>query len=90
MDTVKLLEVVVATVEYIVSICLIGNFLHGLGVIDRSSGDVIEGWHLCFQIIEDMSLDTAFLLADQAFLAHHLISLCHVTSLDMLKKATQM
>ena len=60
---IKFFEVVVASVEYIVSVCLIGDFLHSLGVIDRGCGDVVEGRYLCLQVIEDMSLDTTFLLA---------------------------
>ena len=63
---VKFLKVVVASVKDVVSICLIGNFLHSLGIIDGSYGDVVEGRHLCLQIIEYMSLDTTFLLSDFA------------------------
>ena len=62
--TVKFLEVVIASVEDVVSICLIRNFLHSPGIVNRSSGDVIEGWYLCLQVIEDVSLDTTFPLTE--------------------------
>src|SRR5574344_1047178 len=61
---VKLLKVIVASIEDVVSTCLIGNFLHGFGVMDRSSGDVVERRNLCLKVVEDVSLDAAFLLTE--------------------------
>ena len=39
---VKLLKVIVSSVEDVVSTCLIGNFPHSFGVMNRSGGDVVE------------------------------------------------
>ena len=46
------------------------NFLHSLGIIDGGCGDVVEGRHLCLQVIEDVSLDTTFLLTKFRPLEH--------------------
>ena len=32
--------------------------------MDGSSRDVVEGWHLCLQVVEDVSLYASFLLAE--------------------------
>lgn len=62
MYAVELLKVVVTPVEDIVGSCLIRNFMHGLGIMNRGGDDMVEGRNLCLQVVEDVSLDFAFLL----------------------------
>ncbi len=63
-DFSEFLEGIVTTIEYVVRACLIGYHLHCLGIVDRSSSDVVESWHLCLYVVKDMSLNTTFLLAE--------------------------
>lgn len=54
---IKLPRVVVASVKYIVSTCLIRNLRHYLGIVDGNFGDHDRKQVLIPQVIEDVNLD---------------------------------
>ena len=51
MNAVEFLEVVVSSVENVVSTAFDGDFLHHFGVVDRCRGDVEEGRDLGLQVV---------------------------------------
>ena len=64
MNAVEFFEIVVASVENVVSPRLDGDFLHRLGIIDRCRGDMEKGRYLGLQIVKGMYLDTTLILAE--------------------------
>lgn len=64
MNAVEFLEVVVSSVENVVSTAFDGDFLHHFGVVDRCRGDVEEGRDLGLQVVLGMNFDSTLVLAE--------------------------
>ena len=60
-DSVELPESIITTVENVVRALLVGNLIHGLGVMHRRCRDMVVGRDGCFQIVQEVHLHPAFL-----------------------------
>ena len=61
---IKLLKVVITSIENIISTCFIRNYVHCLRVMYSSLCNMEECRHLCLYIIERMDFYAAFMCAE--------------------------
>ena len=64
MDVIEPLVIIVSSIKDIISIWLIGNFIHHIHIVYLSGSDMEECWNLSLQVIQGVDFYSALCLAE--------------------------